>query len=90
MTIRKRANGTLSTGEVGQLLGVERRTVGVWVKNGKLKASRTLGDAIRVDIKDAIGLALDGGVKISRSAIPYSDDELVAMGVPKAQVSALK
>jgi excisionase family DNA binding protein len=90
MAIRKRANGSLSTGEVGQLLGVERRTVGVWVTSGKITSSRTLGNAVRIHIKDVIGYALDGGVKINRSLIPYSDAELVALGVPKAQVSALK
>lgn len=90
MAIRRRANGTLSSGEVAELLGVQRRTITFQVTSGKIRSERTLGNAIRIAIKDAIACALDGDVKIRRDSIPYTDAELIAFGVPKAQVSALK
>ena len=89
MQISKRDNGTLSSGEVGSLLGVNRRTVGFWATSGKLKVSRTGGNAIRVHIKDVIAAALDGDIAIARNCIPYDDAELLGFGVPKSQVLAL-
>ena len=64
----KRRSGYMTTTELARLCGVSRFTIINWAKQGRIKATRTIGKHYRIPVSEALSLLRDFGKKKKSSS----------------------